>query len=180
MGFQIADGTGSGRLAEVDSEHRLKVASVAELQAAVASRNNGLAYSWTHAYDYDANDTILWLKNTSQTHLLMLDTIVISSDTTTQSTVHYPTDTTPAGTLVVGTNLNGLSGNVANALCYGDETGNTMGKKVVQGISLGNTTALMPAASSLILGYNNEIAVDLVTAGTLGIVTIRGYYYEVD
>jgi len=38
----------------------------------------------------------------------------------------------------------------------------------------------LPVDGAIILGYQDEIAVDLVTVGTMGCVTFRGYYHTVE
>ena len=180
MGDFIKDGTGAGYLAGVDVEHRLRVYATTESEISHESESNNRAYTWTYAYDYDANDTILWLKNISSSHNLIINKVGVSSDTTTQFVAHFPKDTVYAGTLVTGVNVNRSSNNPADALCYGNETGNTRGDIEVQGFIAANAFALIPQDGSVILGIGNEFAIDLVTAGTMGIVTIRGYYHKVD
>jgi hypothetical protein len=179
MPDMIVGGTGNGYRAKVDRENRLLTYATTESEISHESESNKRAYTWTHAYDYDANDTILWLKNTSSSYNLIINKVGISADTTTQFIIHFPEDTTPAGTLVTGVNTNRSSNNTADALCYGDETGNTRGDIEVQGFVTANTFALVPQDGSIVLGIGNEFAIDLVTAGTMGIVTIRGYYHEV-
>jgi len=177
----IRDGQGDGYLAGVDSENRLKAYCTAETEISHESESNKRAYTWSHSYNSGANDTILWLKNTSTTKNLIIEKIVLSSDTTTNFIIHFPSTTTsPTGTAVTGTNLNRSSNNSADSTCYGDETGNSRGIVMAQGIILNNTTAIMPVDGSIVLGVNDEIAVDFVSATTaLGMVTIRGYYHEV-
>jgi len=177
----IRDGQGKGYLAGVDSENRLKNYCTMETEISHESETNKRAYTWSHSYNSGAGDTILWLKNTSTTKNLIIEKIVLSSDTTTHFIVHFPSETaTPAGTAVTGVNLNRSSNNTADAVAYGDETGNTQGDVMAQGIILNNTPAIMPIDGSIVLGVGDEVAVDFDSATTaLGMVTIRGYYHEV-
>jgi len=174
----IEDGRGSGRKAEVDDHHRLSVACVTENEIAHQSRVHGLAYTWTHSYNYAAADTILALRNDSTTQNLIIDRIIIASDTTTAVTVHSPSGTTFTGTAVTGVNLNRQSGNVALATAKGDETGNTQANVIFENIILANAPIIMPVEGAIILGYLDELAVDFVTVGTLGAVTFRGFYKD--
>ncbi len=175
----IKDGN-SGNIAGVDIENRLKVYSTMESEISHESESNKRAYSWSHSYNSSANDTVLLIKNTSSSLNLIIDKIIISSDTTTQFVVHFPERTTLSGTTVTGVNLNRATNITADAVAYGDETGNSQGDIMAQGIVLNNTPAIVPVDGSIVLGVNNEIAVDFVTATTaLGMVSIRGYYHEV-
>jgi len=175
--MQIESGTGNGYRANVTDENKLRAYCTTESEISYESETNERAYTWSHSYDYDANDTILWLKNTSSTEHLIIDRILIGSDTTTLFTVHFPEDTTQAGTAITGTNLNRQSGKTASASAVGDETGNSQGTIMAKGIVLANTTVNLPVEGSIILGLNDEIGIDLVTAGTLCTCVIRGYYH---
>jgi hypothetical protein len=175
----IRDGTGGGHLAHVTSENKLRTYATIESEVSYESETNERAYSWTSSYNYDANDTILLLKNTSSTKNLIIDAALLSSDTTTQFISHYPSGTTLAGTEVTGVNLNRTSNLTAEVSCYQDETGNSRGDIEVQGFILANTSIILPFSGSVILGINSEFAIDFVTAGTLGMVSIRGYFHEV-
>ena len=175
MGFQFEDGRGTGDLAYVD-DHRVAVTSRENPRIAYASKDNGLAFSWSHSYDHDAADTILLVSNSSTTMDLYIHTISIGADTATEFTVHLPTYPTLAGTAVTGVNFNRTSGKTASAEAYGDETGNTQANVIFRGFVGANQTAILPPHGTIILGYHDCIAVDLVTAGTKGAVTITGYY----
>jgi hypothetical protein len=178
--MQIKDGVGTGYLAGVDNENRLEVYSTTETEISHESESNERAYTWQHSYDYDAGDTIILVKNTSPTKNLIIEKILISSDTTTQFVIHFPKDTTLAGTLTTGVNLNRRSNNTADAVAYCNETGNTRGVVMGQATIMANMSVFVPMDGAVILGVGNEIAVDLETAGTFGSVSIRGYYHEIE
>ena len=176
----IRDGKGRGNLASVTSNNKLRVYATQESEVSYESETNERAYTWTHAYSYGANDTILWLRNDSSILNLIVDKIIVSSNTTTQFKIHAPlTTTTPTGTVITGKNINLSAGNTADATAYGDETGNTLGTIILQGILSANTTLVVPVEGGIILSLNNEIAIDFVTIGTLGLVTIKGYYHSI-
>jgi len=174
----MEDGRGSGRKAEVDKHYRLTTYCTVVNEVSHQSEQHGAAYTWTHDYNYDAADTILWLRNDSTTQNLLIDKIVMASNVATQVTIHSPTGTTAAGTEIIGVNLNRQSGNVALATAKGDETGNTQANVIVEALVPANIPAIMPVEGAIILGYFDEIAVDFVTVGTMGTVTFRGYYKD--
>jgi len=163
----------------VTIENKLRTYSTNEFEVSYESEKHGRAYTWTAAYNYTGNDTILWLRNDSSTLNLIIDLIVLASDTTTRVIVHSPGNTTPAGTVVTGVNLNFGSNLLAEATAYSNETGNTQ-RNIIANASLpANIPVILPVNGAFILGYKNEIAIDFVTTGTMGMATIRGYYHEV-
>lgn len=167
-----------GNLAKVTPEGMLTTFATTESYATYISQSNGEGYVWNVAYDYDANDTLIWLRNDSPTKFLIIERITITSETVTQFIIHFPENATPAGTSITGTNLNRGSVNVAEATCYQDETNNTQDVILTQGIVTANGKNNMSVDGAILLAHNHCIAVDFVTAGTLGIVTIRGYYID--
>ena len=176
----IKDGTGKGYSAKVDKENRFQTYATTETEISHESESNRRAYTWAGSYDYDAGDTIMLVKNTSSTTNLIIEKILVSSDTTTEIVIHFPKDTTLAGTEVTGVNLNRSSNNTAEAIAYRDETGNTQGNIMGSAMVMANTTVFIPMDGAVVLGIGDEIAVDFVTAGTFGSVSIRGYYHEVE
>ena len=178
MGFQIEDGTGSGASAKVDGENNLQVRAISRSQIATVSDRHGESFTWSHSYNYDAGDTVLLVSNSSTTKKLYIHFVAIGSDTSTQWVVHSPAYPTLAGTEVTGVNTNRISGAAADAEAYGDEIGNTQANILATGFAMGNATAALWPEASIILGYHDTIAVDLVTAGTMGTVTIAAYYHE--
>ena len=176
MGFQIESGTGTGHQARVGPTNRFDVSSRTNPRIAYVSRDEGDSFTWSHSYDHDAADTILLVSNSSTTKSLYIHAIFISADTSTEFTVHSPAYPTLAGTAVTGVNTNRKSGNIASAEAYGDETGNTQANVLMRGFLIGSSTAQLAPVGSIVLGYHDCIAVDLVTAGTKGVVTIAGYY----
>ena len=178
--MRIEDGTGNGYSVKVTSDKMLRTYAQVESEMSHQSESHGMAYSWSHAYNYTGVDTILWLRNDNTTKNLVIQKIIIAGDTSTQFTIHSPTGTTQLGTAVTGVNLNRGSGNVALATAIGDETGNTQANIIGTGFIIGSTTTIMPVDGGIILQYLDEIAVDFVTTGAMGAVTIIGYYHEID
>jgi len=172
----IEDGAGTGSKARVTPGNRLETAARTNPRIAYISRDDGESYTWSHQYDHDAADTILLVSNSSTTKKLYIHFVAIGADTATRWTVHSPAYPTLAGSAITAVNINRTSGSTADAEAYGDETGNSQANILVNGMVPANSTVSMFPEGSIILGYHDCIAVDLVTAGTMGTVTIAGYY----
>jgi hypothetical protein len=177
MGFQIEDGAGKGNQAKVDKVNRLWTMSTIYNKATHAA-GTGNCYFWTTSYIPSAGDTILWLSNLSTIKYLAIETIHMTSDTITRVTVHRPVYTAPAGTLITGINSNFTLGNLAPVLCYSNETNNTQGDTLIQDMISPNDRSCFPINGSILLGYNDCIAIDFVSTVTLAAVTIVGFFGE--
>jgi uncharacterized protein YjbI with pentapeptide repeats len=177
--MKLVDGKGNCYVAEVNKDNQLSTFSITETEFEFVSKEKGLAFSWASGtYDPDAGDTVLLVKNTSSTKNLHIDTITISTDTETRAVIHVPTaDVTVAGTTITGVNLNLTNSNVAEASAARDETGNTQGNVVWSGeVQANSDPFLVDFAGALILGANNSVGVDFVSATTACDVTITGHY----
>jgi hypothetical protein len=180
MPDMIRDGKGTGSLASV-TDNRLDVSSRAQSRVYYTSRETGLAFTWSNlSYNYDANDTILLIKNTSRVNRLVITHFFLSGDTTTQFVLHSPTCSTPTGTEVIGVNSNRQSAELAEAEAVSDETTNTRANIVGSGFILAGMTLPIDTQGAIILGYNDCIAVDYVTDGGAALVTIGGFYERND
>jgi len=177
MGLQIESGTGNAKQLHITDDNRADVSARSTPRIAYVSKDNGDSYTWSHAYNYAAGDTILLLSNSSTAKKLYIHSISVGSDTATRFTIHFPDYPTLAGTVVIGTNTNRLSGNIAEAEAYGNETGAAaQGVVLAEGMIGAGQTATKQPDGTIILGYHNCIAVDLVTIGAMGVVTISGYF----
>jgi len=176
----IEDGTGSGARAQVSAENRLQVSAVVGDVFLHANHHEQTAFVWDFpGYDYDAGDTVIFLRNNSNIELRIAH-IYLYSDTATKIQVHVPaTPATPAGTLITGVNLNLQSGNVAEATAYQDETANTQGTILHTEYLAANSpiSIFKENGYEVILGKNDCIAIDLVSAGTMAYGHIAGYYH---
>lgn len=175
----IRDGTGKGYLAQVTENNKLRGYATCESEISYESEVNERAYTWTYAYNYTGADTILWLRNDSTTLNLIIDRILIASDTATRVILHFPANLAPSGTVVRGINLNRKSNLVADASCYGNEINNVQANIFANALIPANVPAILPAEGSIVLGYLDCVAIDFVTTGTLGMVTFRAYYHDV-
>jgi len=137
-------------------------------------------WSWVATYNPDAGDTILLVQNTSATKKLRIDSVALSSDTSSRYVIHCPaTDTSPTGTAVAAVRLsNPTGGGTPPATAKEDETDNTQANIIHEGIVLANTQEVIQYGGGLVLGYLECVAVDLVTVATLAGATIVGWFEE--
>lgn len=178
MGFQLEDGKGRGFKSEVDAKQRHQVKAITLPEFHDAS-DDGNSYSWTSGtYNYTGVDTILLVKNTSDTLDLHIEGIWLSVDTDTIAAIHLVTaDVTLSGTTITGTNLNTGSANVAPAEAARDEVNNTQGSLIWDAeIYAVNGPVYIPLEGAVRLTKNKSIGVDYVTTGGACGVTILGFF----
>jgi len=175
----IEDGKGKGFKAGVNEEHQLLTAAVTQSELEHESEENGSGYNWSSdLINIDANDTVLLVKNTSDTPLHIECVKIANGSTASEFTVHLPTtEVTVTGTTVTGTNLNTGSSNVAEATGASDETNNSQGN-VIGTVWLGVDASKDVETPGLILGKNKSVAVDVVEATTEVAATIIGHFAD--
>lgn len=180
--MDLKDGKGRGYIAEVNKRQQLEVAASVEEEFKYISENYGEAFIWTiETYDYDAEDTILLVRNDRSDKNLHVFKIVLHGDTETEVEIHVPTASfSIAGTEVVGQALNRvLDKNGTNyATAKADETGNTQGDVVVRVRIKADTDYKVPMEGALILGDSQSVGVDYATVGAEAHVSIWGYYKD--
>lgn len=176
MGFQIRDGGGSGRNAHLSEEN----------QVLVRAENNELQHhvAWKDAQTYQAiasdggitakTQTILHLKNTSQTQYLVISYIRLLDMTsiTTNAAGHYFTfgfdDTVSSGgSAVTPVNTNRNSGNTADIVATtGDPTMGGGFVEIDRAYTVAGNQITYNKAGSIILGLNNTFDIRLTSTGT--------------
>jgi len=176
MGIQI-EGFGAGNVVAVTSEGHMVVDAVTLQDLGEHSETNGQAFSFSNAtYNYTAADTILLVKNTSQTLNLFVTKIVVVGDSATEVIIHRPvSEVTPTGTAVTPRNL-GSAATTAPATAIGDETNNSQGDILLATRIAANTPFTWDTGSSVIVTTNKSIGVDFVSVGAAANVTILGYF----
>jgi len=176
---QIEDGKGTGNRAQVNKENQLVVKATIQSELEHESEESGSAYNWSSdLVNIDANDTVLLVKNTSDTALHIESIQVANGSTASEFTIHLPTtEVTVTGTTVTGTNLNTASSNVADVSAASDETNNTQGN-VIKTIWLAVDRHYEGRLDGLILGKNKSLAVDVVEATTEVAATIVGHFED--
>jgi hypothetical protein len=149
----------------------------------------GNAYSWTAvSADIDAGDTGLLVVNRSSEKWLVISRAYFRVDVESQVKIHCPAAATWAGTSVVGNNLNRKFSNNAPALAYADETGNVFAAaNVIETIYCPNSVNSQVTTSigvpvdfkdSIILGFNQSIAADIITEPGAFEATFVGYFID--
>jgi len=182
--MQIQDGTGKGFRAEVDGDNRLKVQATMQTLGAHVADDEGEFYTWTVQDDATtAADYELYVQNNSDTKGLHIRGIRTANEEANLIWKLHKVTGTAGGTTIAGTNLNFMSGNVADATCFGGGDGGVTGLTIVATIAtwMGGPTFsnhMVPLDEVLILGKNDAIAIE-VDAGTDGIVsvTIAGFFH---
>ena len=172
------EGATGGNVLNVDVDGRAETTSVIQNSLGHYT-DSGDSWAWSNVtYDPDANDTIILIKNTHTTKDLYISQIHFASDTASQVIVHLTNGATftPAGTAIVGVNLNNNISGTAYATAIGDETANTQGNIIFHTKVLANVPNQFDMSNAVVLGTNQSIGVDLVTAATNAYATIWGYY----
>ena len=158
---------------------RADVSSRSDERIYYNSRDDGRTFFWSSdTYDYDAADTILLIKNTSSSRVLVIREIDVSTDTVTLCEIHTPTTvvTTPTGTAITGTNANGEAPHAEESTAIRDETTNAQGEMYWNNFIPANSPVVIDFHDAIRLKQNQSIAIDLVTAGTGASVVIDGFF----
>ena len=183
----IEGGTGTGHKAKVDSQNRLYTFSTSESEMHFASES-GNAYSWTAvAANIDAGDTAMLLCNIDPDRKLHIDMVYLYSDVPTQFKFHYPAyNASFTGTAVTGLNFNRTSSKIALANCYADETANTFSAANVfltirsNELTSDQFGSEIQFRNSVILGYHDSLAIDIIAESEAFEATIWGYFKPYD
>ena len=178
----IQDGQGKNGNAGVSSDQRLNVSSRSSNRSFYISRDCAQSYTWVSTFSACTGEEVIYVKNTSSTLKLYIDSISLSSVNAAVWTIFHVTSGTAAGTTITGKNLNLASSNSADACAKGNAS--------VTGVLAGDTLFLERTGAqehldiiindTLILGQNDEIAITYV--GTAGVVetTVKGFFDGVD
>ena len=156
-------------------EAKVFAVQISEFESASAK---GGSYNWSSGIvDIDATDTVLLLKNTSQTPLKIESITIWNGSVASEYQVHIPTTevASPVGTAVTATNLNTGSTKAADATAFTDETTNVQGNIVFTPM-LAVDSNISINTVGLQLAQNQSVAVDVVAETTESGVTIRGHY----
>lgn len=186
---QIKDGSGDSYLAGVNDRNQLLTRSIGVTPIAEASLR-GEAFSWTAvSANIDVGDTALVLTNKTDTKWLIISSAYVRVDVATQVKFHLPAAFTPTpGTEVIGVNLNTNYAGTALAQAYCDDDGvafaaaNTiLTLYLPNAVNAQVTTSIgqhVDFKDAVILGYNESIAVDIITEPGAFECTFTGYFIE--
>lgn len=177
MAEQIKDGEGSGRLAGVDVDKRLKTTSKVLKRAAYVCRDDERLFSWHSTYTATASDVLIYIKNDSTTLKLYIERIEFSCASNCIFDVVEVTGTA-AGTAITPKNMNTLSAVLADATELGNAavTGtSTDGAAFARTRVLANDTKDIIFGGSIIIGQGKAVAI-IGSASAVTDVTIIGWF----
>jgi len=142
-----------------------------------SSSEDGLAFNWSSGIiNIDSGDTVLLLKNLSDTPLHIESIAINNGSTASQYQVHLPTtEVTATGTAVSGTILNTGKSGSPDATAKSDETDNTQGDIIFTPMMAVDSDRTINTVG-LILGKNKSVGIDVVETTTEAGVTIRAHY----
>lgn len=102
MGFQIEDGTGSGKNAKVNSGNRLFTSSVNQLYDFYINKESGKVWSvpFEGLNPAGADDYVVYIKNTGTKDLLVSDVRVSVDTAVSQIEIHTVTGTAAGGSAI--------------------------------------------------------------------------------
>lgn len=167
----------SGQGLRVNEEGQGVVRAITESEIEHAS-NAGKAFSWDSLdLDIDIGDTLLFVKNTGDTPLI-LDRLVINGSNILQiyEILIGSLTTTPAGTTVVGINLNrSFSSTLAEATAFSDETAIADGD-IVDRVKIAIDGHHIHILTGLILGKNHYVQINQEVEATSGSVILHGHF----
>ena len=175
----IEDGKGRGYKAEVNTEQELVVRAVTEEEIEHASGILGSAFSWDSTEkDIDTGDTMLFVKNTGDTPLILDRATINGSNVICTWTILIGSATTiPAGgTAVTGVNLNQtFSAQGADAVARADETAVADGS-IIDRVKTPVTNTLQHNLHGVILGKGHYVQFNQITESTSGSVVLFGHF----
>ena len=182
MSIVIGDGGGKNPDAKTNGDGRLKVDSESNARIFTISKDFGEAFNAVMpSFSAAATEYVFYLKNTSITQNIVIESIEYHSVQAVHWKVWRVTGTAAGGTVITPTNLNFNSSNAASATAMGGAATIT-GLTTVAQIGTHRTQATgeagMTFGGALILGQNDAIAIEYDT-GTTGLCEIDCiFYYE--
>lgn len=179
MAIPIIDGTGKGFQAKVDATNRLAVKAEFNSEFDVAIQEDGQGYTLSSTYTTGgSDDEVIYLKNTSATLNLHIDTVECTAATAALWTYLRVTSGTAGGTTITPLNMDDRSSNAAAATAFGNNavTGSLTGDIISVKLGAANSDVVFTNEGVMILGQNDEIAVTYATTSTVVAVTIYFHF----
>ena len=183
MGLQLESGAGNGAFkAKITEENKIIVEAVNEDKIAFESEVNKRSYVWSTSLNLGADKNVLWLRNDSSILNLNVDKIEISLSAASVIEIWVGTGNTVGGTTVTGNNLNRKnSSTLAIATCKHTNTNvdTGTGMTLLSTYSLDATNLdIINLRGALILGYLDEIALNVITDIDLISINLFGYFHK--
>jgi hypothetical protein len=173
--MKIEDGKGKNGDASVSSVQRLNVSAKSKNRLFYISRDDGLAYNAVMpSFSAAAGNYVFYLKNTSTSQNLMMNSIEYHSVEAVHWKVFQVTGTAAGGTTITPTGLNLGKTLTAPVICMGggaNITGLTIGSQIGTHRTQATGEAGMDWGGGLILAPNTAIVVEYDT-GTTGLCEI--------
>lgn len=182
MGLMIEDGKGKGFIAGVSKDNRLETSSKSSIRSFYISRDDGQVFNLnSHDASAAAGTLIAYWKNTSTTRKLVIDLLRVGAIEAALWKVWFVTGIASGSSLLIPTNMNSTSSNIADAVARGNGAiaDLTLGVQIANVRTPATESFDIPFSNTLIIGQGDAIAVEYDT-GTTGIaeVLIRGFYEE--
>ncbi len=178
--MKIEDGQGHHGDAGVSENQRLEVSARSNKRIYYVSRDDGRAFVWTSTYNTGgANEEILYIKNTSTTRHLFIDSAHYSAAAACLFTMSKHTGT-PTGTVNTGESLN-YDGKSPEATSFGNAA--------VTASAIGNALAFLEVVANAEgdRNWNGEIVLGegdalIVTASVDDVVhfALTGFFEAID
>jgi len=156
----LQDGTGSGVLAKVTADNRLRTDGVSEGPLEHASEKGDAAYFYS-TYSASTGEEVISIKNGEADKSLRITRIIFGCDANCRFDVFEVTSGTAAGTTLTYQNPNLDSGTVHSGTFFGNAsvTGSLSGNILSSIFCLANTTTQVFIEGSLQLSNGDEIAI---------------------
>ncbi len=174
----IEDGKGRAYKAEVNAEQELVVRAITEEEIEHASAVLGSAYSWDSTeLDLVAGETFLMVKNEGIIPLVLDRATINGSNVICFWTILIGSlTTTPAGTEVIGVNLNrGFSAKLADATAMSDETALADGD-IVDRVKTPIDNTIQHDLHGIILEKGHYVQFNQITESDSGSVILFGHF----
>jgi hypothetical protein len=178
MSVQIADGGGSGRLAEVSVTGRLLGDVIAEGPLEELSLDKGDAIFFHSIVTTGGTDVeVMSVENEETTKNLHITRFLLGAADLCTFTILEVTGGTPAGTVLVGVNPNFGSTVVNSITAFGNAavTGSVVGDTLFSVNVLADATVEVFVEGSIIIPQNSAIAISATTS-TVVHVTMIGFW----
>jgi len=172
---RIDDGGGKNGFATVSNNQRLDVSARSASREYYESRDQGQVYS-VISVDATAvaNEETIYLQNTSTVKDMIIEDVIISTDTDSLWRVKFVTGTAAGSSALTPVNLNKASSNAADAVARGNGaiTGLTDDGDILLARVGANSHDELTFREALRLGQNDAIAVECETNAAVEIVVL--------
>lgn len=156
----------------------LEVRAIVETVLEHAS-SRGEAYAWRSTNsDIDAGDTRLFIKNTSDKFLVLSYAEFEPANVVCSYDIGIGSETTtPTGTTVTASNLNGTITVAKSYDAFDDETA-VADATPIKSVTVNTTESYRTELDGFILGKNQYLQINQETESTSGRVTVFGHFEE--